>query len=141
MNNLKKILLYAWQLPQNLLGLAVRGYYIRVSGTHSKLTCNGADVLMAREMRGSVSLGRYIIVSDHASGKTLAHELGHCRQSLALGWLYLPVIGLPSLLWAWAHSSLRCLETVSYHRFFTERWADRLGKTVFGSEAGQTPFV
>ena len=26
------------------------------------------------------------------------HEAGHSRQSLALGWLYLPVIALPSLI-------------------------------------------
>lgn len=123
----KPALLWAWQLPQNLLGLAVRAHYIRVSGTHTEAEYNGASVLMTRAMRGGVSLGRHIIVPDCVAPATLAHEWGHCRQSLYLGWLYLPVIGLPSLLWAWAHSSLRCLRTADYHSFFTERWADRLG--------------
>lgn len=127
---LKNALLWAWQLPQNLLGLAVRAHYIRVSATHTKAEYNGAAVLMTRAMRGGVSLGRYIVVPGYVSPKTLAHEWGHCRQSLILGWLYLPVVGLPSLLWAWAHSSLRRLRTVSYYRFWTERWADRLGGVV-----------
>jgi hypothetical protein len=56
--------------------------------------------------------------------QTEMHELGHCRQSQILGWLYLPVIGLPSLLWAawWNEGRKR-----SYYSFYTERWADRLG--------------
>ena len=43
-----------------------------------------------------------------------------------LGPLYLIVIGLPSLIWAALHSSVRRLRTVDYFSFYTERWADRL---------------
>ena len=45
-------------------------------------------------------------------------------QSRMLGWLYLFVIGIPSILWAawWNEGQNR-----SYYSFYTERWADRLG--------------
>lgn len=39
--------------------------------------------------------------------------------------LYLIVIGLPSLLWAWLGDSIA--PGKSYYWFYTERWADRLG--------------
>ena len=49
------------------------------------------------------SLGSFIFCTqkfyDNVQAKTLlAHEAGHSIQSLYLGWLYLLVIGLPSLL-------------------------------------------
>lgn len=59
--------------------------------------------------------------------KTIHHEYGHTRQSLYLGWLYLLIIGLPSITWAWLHSSFKCFSTVSYYDFYTEKWADWLG--------------
>ena len=82
----------------------------------------------ATRMRGGLSLGRYIILNDKYKdykGNTEKHELGHCYQSVYLGPLYLLVIGLPSLLWAaWWNGS----RGVSYYSFYTEKWADRLGK-------------
>ena len=69
----------------------------------------------------------HIILNDtyrDFDGKTEKHEWGHTRQSLLLGPLYLPLVGLPSLLWATWWTPLR---STSYFRFFTERWADRLG--------------
>lgn len=85
-------------------------------------------------MRGGISLGKRIILprkyawlSNSYVCLALAHEWGHTRQSLYLGWLYLPIIGIPSITWAWLHSSFKCFDTISYYSFFTERWADRLG--------------
>lgn len=43
-----------------------------------------------------------------------------------LGLLYLLVIGLPSLLWAWLHRYIA--PDKSYYWFYTERWADLLGR-------------
>ena len=120
----KDILLYAWQLPQNLLGLLL----IAVIRPEDAYDFEGVRLFYAyKRMRGGISLGRYIIVRSRFRGmndQTEMHELGHCRQSQILGWLYLPVIGLPSLLWAawWNEGRKR-----SYYSFYTERWADRLG--------------
>lgn len=125
---LKSALLWAWQLPQNLLGLAVRRHYIEASKRTYAREYKGAEVIYASSMDGGVSLGRYVIVSVFAAEKTVAHEWGHCRQSLYLGWLYLPFVGFQSLAHLLLHR-MACGKA-DYHHFWTERWADRLGGVV-----------
>ena len=132
MKDFIKVLLYIWQLPQNLLGLLLFRWYGHadaIRGEH-----RGAKVLYSQKMRGGISLGKRIILPLKYAGLsnsyvrlTLDNEWGHTRQSLYLGWLYLPIIGIPSITWAWLHSSFKSFGTISYYSFFTERWADRLG--------------
>lgn len=73
------------------------------------------------------SLGRYVFVTADwyiYENATIWHEFGHSRQSLILGWLYIPVIAIPSVIWFYLHKwcKLKC----SYYWFYTERWANRL---------------
>lgn len=121
--------LWLWQLPQNLLGLLLLAIY----GWSAKIDVKGHNHLapsswihFSKKMRGGISLGRYIILSERYETKynTWHHERGHSIQSMYLGPLYLLVIGLPSILWAmwWNYG-----RGVSYYRFYTERWADKLG--------------
>ena len=117
-----KALRYIWQLPQNLLGLLLRAVY---RGTDTEY--EGAMVRRSCKMQGGISLGRYIIVSQFASKTTVMHEYGHCLQSRSLGWLYLLVIGLPSIVWAGLYGTVVKPTKNGYYRFYTERWADRLG--------------
>lgn len=117
---MKKVLFYIWELPQNLLGLLLRLFY---KGTDSEY--EGAKVRMSPRMRGGISLGKYIIVSEDANYGTVMHEYGHCRQSKYLGWLYLLVIGLPSILHAWLCDCEK--RGHSYYDFYTEKGADKLG--------------
>ena len=117
------ILLYAWQLPQNLLGLLL----VAILRPEDAYDYHGSKVYYSHRMRGGISLGRYIIIRSYQlndGAKTERHELGHSMQSRMLGWLYLFVIGIPSILWAawWNEGRNR-----SYYSFCTERWADRLG--------------
>lgn len=119
---IKDILLFVWQLPQNLLGLLLRFIYDGYDTDHVTHI-----VRRSTKMRGGISLGRYVIINQWAEETTALHEYGHCRQSMLLGWLYLPIIGLPSIIWAGMHQ-LECIsKRWSYYSFFTERWADRLG--------------
>lgn len=78
---------------------------------------------------GSISLGTYIFLcpAHYHSETTLRHEQGHTRQSYILGWLYLLVIGLPSIIWACCFESYRRKYDKSYYSFYTERWANKLG--------------
>lgn len=117
-----KVLRYIWELPQNLLGLLLRVIY---KGTDSEY--EGAVVRRSLQMQGGISLGRYIIVSQFASKTTVMHEYGHCLQSRRLGWLYLLVIGLPSIVWAGLYGTVVKPTKNGYYRWYTERWADRLG--------------
>ena len=117
-----RVLRYIWELPQNLLGLLLRVIY---KGTDSEY--EGAVVRRSLKMQGGISLGRYIIVGDYASDRTVMHEYGHCLQSRRLGWLYLLVIGLPSIIWAGLYGRVVKPTKNGYYRWYTERWADRLG--------------
>jgi hypothetical protein len=123
MNTFTDLLLYLWQLPQNLIGLLL----VKILRPEESYDLEGSRLYYATRMRGGISLGRYIIVRSvlqDYKGDTERHELGHSKQSLYLGWLYLVVIGIPSLLWAaWWNSG----RGVSYYWFYTERWADHLG--------------
>ena len=116
----KDILFYLWELPQNLVGLALS----KVMAPGKAEPYRDARILRTRKMRGGISLGRYIIVDEGLSSSYIdRHEWGHTRQSRLLGPFYLFVIGIPSLLWAlWWHPGRKR----SYASFYTERWAERL---------------
>jgi hypothetical protein len=111
------ILMYIWQLPQNLLGLLFL-LFIRGEEKHS---LGGISFYYSKGFNGGISLGKYIIVG-RKSETTIRHEYGHCLQSQMLGPLYLLVIGLPSLIHAW----LCDCHNHSYYDFYTERWANKL---------------
>lgn len=138
---LKEAALYLWQLPQNLLGLIL----IAVYRPDVKLTAsNGNTVCFAKGMPGGISLGKYSIISKSYytysakgdSNKALEldvtkHEaLGHGKQSRILGPFYLLVIGLPSIIWAWLYGSAIPYTKNGYYRFYTEKWADKLGGVI-----------
>lgn len=113
-----KVLSYIWCLPQNLLGLLFL-LFIRGEERH---TLNGISFYYAKDFRGGISLGRYIILGDKRE-RSVRHEFGHCIQSRMLGPLYLIVVGLPSLIHAWL---CKC-DDHSYYDYWCERWADKLG--------------
>ena len=77
-------------------------------------------------------MGRFLFMHPNwtpADQRLLAHEYGHTIQSLLLGPLYLPLIGLPSLLWAsvpW-FERYRRIHRVDYYDLYTERWANHCG--------------
>lgn len=128
---IKDILLYLWQLPQNLLGLGM----MRAMAPGEERLFRGCRVLRSEKMRGGISLGKYIVISKQLSSPVIErHEWGHARQSRLLGPFYLPIIGLPSLLWAaWWKPGMK----VDYFAFYTERWADRLAGIRRISSAGR----
>lgn len=78
------------------------------------------------------SIGHYICLNNAHDIKTLRHELGHCIQSQELGWLYLPVIGLPSAtrnVWdRYAHKTWTSNKRFWwYYNHFPEKTADKNG--------------
>lgn len=120
---MKQVLLILWQLPQWLVGRIFR----LILRTSTRERYNDATVLYTSQMTGGISLGDTIVLDElfMRFPKTKMHEYGHVRQSKMLGWLYLPVIGLPSLVHACIHTL--CGEKWDYYAFYTERWADKLG--------------
>lgn len=129
-----KFLSYLWQLPQNLLGLLLIALY---KPERKHVMDNGNEIHFATRMQGGISLGKYSIVNTcHYRKKideclkrdTVRHEaIGHAKQSVYLGWLYLLAIGLPSIVWAGLYGAVVKPTKNGYYRWYTEKWADRLG--------------
>lgn len=119
---MKGILLYIWELPQNLLGLLLRLIYKGHDSIYED-----AIVRRSTKMKGGISLGRYIIINQWSTDKTLKHEYGHTIQSKRLGWFYLLLVGLPSIVWACLYGSVIKPTLNGYYKFITECSADRLG--------------
>lgn len=115
---MKAILSYIHQLPQNLLGLL---FLLFIKG-EERVSVDGIAFYHAKGFHGGISLGKYIILGEYCK-KSVKHEYGHCLQSRKLGWFYLIVVGIPSLL----HAAFCPCKRHSYYDFFTERWADKLG--------------
>ena len=126
-----EILLYLWQLPQNLVGLL----FTRFLGAKKQEILKDTQVYKHNKKAfSSVSLGHFLIIKGtQYSETTLKHEYGHHLQSLRLGWLYLLIIGLPSLLGniydRTAHKKWTQEQRyLWYYRQPWESWADKLGK-------------
>lgn len=111
---------WLWCFPQNLLGLLVK-IFTRAEkvGDHYHYNFKG----------GSVSLGEFIFLApyDWHDERVLKHEMGHREQSKRLGWLYLFIIGIPSVIWQSCFRRYREKRNIDYYDFYTEKWADKLG--------------
>lgn len=124
MEKFKQIVLWIWQLPQNLVALIM----LLVLQGEIKHRLGSIRFYFLRTFPGGITLGEYIIVGSKQE-LTVRHEFGHVLQSRYLGPLYLLVIGLPSLLHAWLNGAIGCCDRHpdGYYHFYTESWADRLG--------------
>lgn len=87
-----------------------------------------AYVVHVKGRWGAISLSRYIFADDqYYQSDMIKHEYGHTIQSKMLMPLYLPIVGIPSLLWNRLFKSYRKRKNKSYYAFYTESWANRLG--------------
>ena len=139
MKLIKEIILWIWQILQNIGGLIV----IAIMGYERVLTAeNGNKVYFSKKMSGGISLGKYSIISSYyirkckTNDEILAldvtkHEaLGHGTQSRWLGPFYLPIVGLQSIIWAGLYGAVIPYTKNGYYKFWTERWADKLAGVV-----------
>ena len=128
---------WTWGIVQNVLGglltLLLRRKHARFFGA----------IVTRWDFRGSMALGMFLFLGrsrqdapqgsfTEAERRILVHEYGHTVQSCILGPLYLPVIGLPSLLWANLpfFRQRRQKKGRSYYSAYPERWANALGERV-----------
>ena len=127
---------WTWGLPQTLIGAAL--YVAHHKDDH--FDYRGAKAT-AWDKDTGISLGKFIFVPRRAGGNAgrflLEHEYGHTIQSLILGPMYLPTIGLPSVIWlnfpGFKHWRRRT--GTSYYSFFTERSANHLAERVLNRPA------
>ena len=126
-----------WEAPQTALGAAMLG----VEAARKRIVqIEVEEGRLVVESKGTgISLGHIVFWSRENSRwhdldvRNRAHELGHTKQSRLLGWLYLPVIGLPSIsraAYALAHREVTGRQWTRYYEGYPENWADRLGDVI-----------
>ncbi|RPJ76014.1 MAG: hypothetical protein EHM20_08080 [Alphaproteobacteria bacterium] len=64
---------------------------------------------------------------DYKDISSIKHEYGHSLQSVYLGWFYLIIVGIPSLVRSLVWKIFK-LKNISYYEGYPEKWADYLGK-------------
>jgi len=90
--------------------------------------------LRSTKIKGGLSLGLFTFISLNMDKEQIAdsglvkHEYGHTLQSSFLGPFFLPVVGLPSLIWARCFAGWRKKHSKDYFSFYTESWADKWAK-------------
>ena len=112
-----RFILVLWQLPQEMIGFILSRRCIK---------CEKFGIPYYRwKLGSSISLADFRILGNES---VLFHEYGHSLQSMYLGPLYLLVIGLPSLIWCALKSYTKLFSNTDYLSFYTERWAEHLGR-------------
>jgi len=123
-----KTLLWLWQAPQHLLALAIWKIF-KFAGKVAYVADWQGNVFIGVDILMGLSLGMYIFAHQSCGETTKKHEYGHTLQSRRLGWLYLLVIGLPSLCGN-IYSRIFHKDSAWYYRQPWEAWADRLGGAI-----------
>jgi len=115
-----------WELPQILLALIF--YAIMKKRIIQAIDYKDSKIFFVRDFPGGISLSFMIFLNeiDINNLRSIKHEYGHTIQSLFLGWFYLFIVGVPSIIRAsiWNHYKL---EDKKYYEGFPENWADLLG--------------
>ena len=89
---MKKVLLYIWQLPQNIIALLMLPFLGKLELISYKKFC---FAFKGKNMMGGISLGNFAFLSPSSAKKvaTVMHEQeGHTFDSKVFGPLYLFVI-------------------------------------------------
>ena len=140
---------FTWELPQLFLGYAIAQARVLCGNVDRVDTLGGVTYVTSCHRKEhaytGMSLGCYVqmwlpveIKTDFEhyarryAGRMLLHEYGHTFDSQRLGWLYLPVVGLPSLVSQWLE-----LAGLFHHRhdnLYAERWANRHAAKRFGNK-------
>lgn len=128
-------LLFAWELPQNLLG-AANLFAQRRAGNVRDVRRERGRTMIELVGDGAVSLGQFVFFGTRdnryvpVGHENRNHEYGHSIQSRALGPLYLPLVGVPSVarvVYAMAYRTVTGERWSGYYEGWPERSADRLG--------------
>lgn len=116
-------ILFVWQLPQNLVALAIMPFLGKLRMVTCRNYCIGLAGKRFPERAGGISLGNFAFFHpDTAHDEfTIRHEMdGHTVDSKIFGPLYLLVIGIPSIL-----HIIFMKKGGRYYDFYTERWANK----------------
>lgn len=141
---------FGWELPQLFVGYQLAQWRVAVGRVKFVATLDGVTFVVGRHRDphtcAGMSTGCFVHVwaphrhtlhegsdfEDYArrgADNMMRHEYGHTVDSQLWGWLYLPVVGVPSVV----SQALALLRGVRHRHetFWPERRADRLGRKYF----------
>ena len=122
---------WTWGFPQTLLGAVI--YFACRKRPHEQYH---SAVVTHWNQSGSLGVGMFLFIgncrTDNLRKQIMVHEYGHAVQSLILGPLFLPIMGIPSFLWCnlKPRKKFRRKKGVSYYAIYPESTANRLGQAV-----------
>lgn len=97
---MKEMILYAWQFPQNIIGVIMLNLF-KPKLRH--ILDNGVEIYYSSSKKGGVCWGKYVIVNighyrrdinESLKRDIVRHyALGKSKLSMSLGWFYLLFIG------------------------------------------------
>ena len=124
-----------WGMLQNILGFMIFLYFYVRNPKRDIMIYHMSIVTDWDYKNGCMGLGMFIFINDFKRKDNefiLMHEYGHSIQSLILGPLFIPLIAIPSLIWASSKSlkNYREKHKISYYDLFTEKWANHLSRRV-----------
>ena len=121
-----------WGILQNVLGLFV-WLYVLLTGPKEKRHFFYGALVTRWNSKASMSLGMFLFLGTDDE-RVIVHEYVHSIQSLILGPFYLPVIGIPSFIWANSPHYIRNRKRgrYKYTSFYPEKWANHLGRLFTG---------
>lgn len=138
------ILQCTWGFAQNLLGLLIRLKYLK-----NKCYIFRTSIVTIWDKNYNIGCGMFIFLSgnkryvDTLKDKkekydTLVHEYGHSIQSIILGPLFIPIIAIPSLVWAFSKTfqRMRIKNNTSYYWLYCELWANMIGDKICNNKRG-----
>lgn len=120
------VLLFLWQLPQNMVALAMLPFIGKPRVVTRRNYCVGIVGRWFPDSASGVSLGNFAFFHPDCihDDFTIRHEMdGHAVDSKLFGPLYLFIIGIPSLLHFFFMK-----KGGDYYDFYTERRANRFAK-------------
>jgi hypothetical protein len=125
-NNIRKLLIL-WEFPQLFLGYLFY-LFLRKKIIAAK-RMDDFNFYYVKGFPGGISLSRFIFLNekDIYDISSLKHEYGHSLQSVYLGWFYLCIIGVPSILRSILWKIFK-LKNEDYYKGYPEKWADDLGE-------------
>ena len=140
---------FTWELPQLSLSYMIAQVRVLCGNVDRVDSLEGVTYVTCCHRKEhaytGMSLGCYVqmwlpveIKTDfehyarHYAGKMLLHEYGHTIDSQLWGWLYLPIVGIPSLISQWLE-----LLAPQWHRhenLYAERWANHHAAKLFDNK-------
>jgi len=146
------ILQWSWGIIQNIIGLIVflanikhehhyyKGTIVTTWDKEGSCMGIGMFIFMSKKISQDTKQG---LSSQEVFERTKVHEYGHTIQSIILGPLFLPVIGIPSFLWANVPKlrQYRKNNNISYYSFYPEKWANYLGERMTKSKSMEQAII